>query len=902
MKYAILSWLRGFIASITAFFTACGAHTAAPEPVRPDANAVSAFSAGDADFVLTADAGEEVHDISDLLFGVFFEDINFAADGGLYAEMVANRSFEFTSLAKDDGLYHYAPVNGAGLSVLEGEGLNVNNPHVLSIRNDKDAPAGVENVGFMEGMAIEAGKTYRVSVYLRSETLENATLRLVAGDSVVDEVEVTGVANEWNKFTGTLSSDVTATENVRLQVLVGKGEMLADMLSLFPTDTYKNRENGLRRDLCERLEALQPKFLRFPGGCVIEGYGPDTAYSWKNSVGAGPDGLPLEFNGAFGDVAARKQGVNLWTDLAATDDPWPSFMSYGLGFYEFFQLCEDLGASPVPVLNAALYCQMRGQHGEEDEAEIARYIDDLLDLVEFARGDENTTWGKVRVSLGHPAPFDLHYIAVGNENEAEEYFVRYSMFLDAFKAAREENPALYEGVELIYSAGAADAVTGWNHEAAYEYAKNQLGDSTDVRDFAGAIDEHYYQSPEWFLQNADYYDEQNYTRTVETMTDTIYGGAIPVFLGEYAARSNTMKAALAEAAYMTGLERNGDIVRMAAYAPLFASSTARHWAPDLIWFNNHSTTASVNYYVQQLFSNHTGKTLLKSTLSGAEVPQKDLTGRVGLGTWYTAAEFDNLLVTDNGTGKTLIKDNFTLPAFWWNWENPNKGDFKIKGGKLVHVGTGMNWSDIGDIAYTGVKDDMKNYTLTVDATKTEGDEGFLIAFAVGDRDNNWFWNLGGWGNTVSCLQQMENGVKTGQIKQTVSDFTVETGRTYRLKVEVSGTVVRCWADDQLLVDYDTAHHAEAECYHVVSRAENGDLIMKLVNVTDGRRTVAVDLQNAPDAQVCNVYELVGASYDDENLPGAPEACGIREFTIDLPGSAFNYTLPAMSVTVLRFAG
>ena len=903
MKYTIVSFFRRLIASLTAFFAAFGGHGAAPAEVqRPEANTVAPYSETAADYSLSIDAGEELHGISDLLFGVFFEDINFAADGGLYAEMVANRSFEFTSLAAGDGLYHYAPVGNATLRV-EADAdvsLNVNNPHYLTLTNPGDALAGVENTGFMEGMAIEAGKTYRASVYLRGDAYRGpATLRLTAGETVAAEARTGDVTGDWTKYTVTLSSSVTASRDVRLQLLIGQGTVLADMLSLFPTDTYKGRENGLRRDLCERLEALQPKFLRFPGGCVIEGYNKETAYSWKNSVGAGPDGQPLLFEGTYGDVAARRQGTNLWTDLAATDDPWPSFMSYGLGFFEFFQLCEDLGAAPVPVLNAALYCQMRGQHGEADAAEQQRFVQDMLDLVEFAKGDETTVWGKVRASLGHPAPFELPYIAIGNENEGEEYYERYSMFLDAFNAAKAEDPALYDGVELIYSAGPADAMGSPMYLKSYEYAKAQLGGSDNAHDFAGATDQHYYQSPEWLLKNADYYDEENYKRSVAEMTDTVYGGAIPVFLGEYAGRSNTLGAALAEAAYMTGLERNGDIVRMASYAPLFASGTARHWAPNLIWFNNHTTAASVNYYVQQLFSNHTGKTLVKSALTGAAVPQQPLQGRVGLGTWYTEASFDNLLVTSNETGRTLIKEHFTLPDFLWSWQNPNKGNFKIRGGKLWHEGTDMNWADIGDIAYTGVRDDMSDYTMTVEATKTAGEEGFLIAFAVGDRDNNYFWNLGGWGNTVSCLQKMENGVKTGQILKTAKDFTVETGRTYRLKVEVSGTRVRCWADEELLVDYDTGSPAEAEAYQVVSRAENGDLIVKLVNVTEERRTFAVKIENEA-VSTADVYQLAGGSNADENRLDEPETCSVREFTLGDLSDAFNLTVPALSVTVLRF--
>ena len=877
---------------------------AGEEPQPVEVNRVSSYAPEAADYLLYADAAVEGHGISDLLFGVFFEDINFAADGGLYAEMVSNRSFEFTELAAGDGLYRWTSVEYAKAEVGSDPeiSLNVNNPHYLVLENGGRNKAGVSNSGFLDGMSVVEDADYRFSVYLRGlDGYEGeAYVRLCAGAAVAAVGTLNGIGPEWKKHSLTLTSAFTSHENVTLELLIPHGKVAADMVSLFPADTYKGRENGLRKDLCERLEALHPKFLRFPGGCVIEGVDENTAYSWKASVGTGPDGRPLEFEGRFGDVAARKQGVNLWTDLGATEDPYPSFMSYGLGFFEFFQLCEDLGASPVPVLNAALYCQMRGQHGEEDEEKYRQYVQDLLDLVEFARGSAASEWGKVRASLGHPEPFELKYVAIGNENERREYYDRYSDFLAAFKEAKENDPALFDGVELIYSAGPSDAFGSDQYLKAYEYAKAQLGESENALDFAGAIDQHYYQSPEWLLQHADYYDENHYSRTVSGMTDSVYGGAIPVFLGEYAGRSNTLRAALAEAAYMTGLERNGDIVRMACYAPLFASGAARHWAPDLIWFNNHTTCASVNYHAQSLFSNNTGSVLVPSTLEGAAVPQPELTGGVGVGTWYTAAVFDDVTVVDNDTGETLLKDAFSFPSFSLRWDNPNKGDFKIKKGALAHVGTGMNYADIGDAAYLGAGKDLKNYTYTVRATKTDGDEGFLIPFAVQDKDNNWFWNLGGWGNTVSCLQRMENGVKTGQILPTVTEFSVETGHTYELKVVVSGTRVCCYADGEKLIDFDTGHPAEAEAYQVVSRDGNGDLIVKLVNVTERPGVFALSLKNAALRGEALVSQLAGKSNEDENRLDEEETCTVREFTLSVDADAFNLSVPALSVTVLRF--
>lgn len=910
MKYAIYQVLKKILAVITsAFVAATGgvfAEKEPAEPERPEANTVTAYDSAAADYSLTVDVEDEIHDISDLLFGIFFEDINFAADGGLYAEMVVNRSFEFTEIAAGDELYGWSAVNGASARAEKGaqDALNENNPNYLVLSNSSNAPAGIENVGFLDGMAIEENAKYNFSVYAKGIDgySGGVTVRLAVGGEAVAEGKINALTADWQKYELELTAGKTDFENTTLQVLINNGSAAFDMISLFPDDTFKGRENGMRKDLGEMLEELEPKFLRFPGGCVIEGYDYETLYNWKNSIGTGSDGLPLKFNGSYGDVAARKQGTNLWTNVAATDDPYPCFMSYGLGFYEYFQLAEDIGAVGVPVINCGIYCQMRGRGPVDmNTDEFKQYVQDMHDLIEFCRGDENTTWGKVRVSLGHPEPFELKYICIGNEQEGEVYFERYQAFLDSFNEAKELNPELYNGIELIYSAGASDGTHGDNYIKSYEYAKEQLGDSDAAEDFAGATDQHYYNQPEWFLKNADYYDEDNYKRSVDEMTDTIYGGGIQVFLGEYAAKSNTLKAALAEAAYMTGLERNGDIVRMAAYAPLFGNLTATHWSPDLIWFNNHQVTGSISYYVQKLFSNNAGTKLLSSTLDGAKVEQQPLSGRIGIGTWYTSAEFDNVKIVSNETGRTLGSDRFSLPLnFWWNWENIyESNDFEIKNGKLVQTNTWMPYTETGMVAYFGC-DEWSNYTYTVEATKLDGDEGFIIPFAVKDSQNCWFWNIGGWGNTVSCLQEIENGAKS-KIIDTVKPCTIETGKTYELKVVVSGTQVKCYIDDVLYVDFDTAHEAEAEAYHVVSTDENGDVIIKIVNVTETSRTFAVDLGSANVSGTATVNQVAGDSLANDNILGAKEDCIMEEFTVGGFSDKFNYTVPAYSVTSIRLS-
>lgn len=909
MKYVILRYLQKGLAAFMSFLMAVTGGIFSDketEPERPEANTVTAYDAESADYSLMVDVEDEIHDISDLLFGIFFEDINFAADGGLYAEMVVNRSFEFTEIAAGDELYGWSSVDGASLEVKINDtanALNENNTNYLVLTNSADTPAGIANIGFLDGMSVEAGASYDFSVYAKSLDGYGGKLyvQLCSGEEVVAEGGIDAISSDWQKYSLTLTSSKTDFENATLRVLADKGSVALDMISLFPEDTYNGRENGMRKDLAEMLEELEPKFLRFPGGCVIEGYNHETAYNWKDSIATGSDGLPLEFGGGYGDVAARKQGINLWTDIAATDDPNPCFMSYGLGFYEYFLLAEDIGAVGVPVINCGIYCQMRGKGPVDMESEeFEQYIQDMHDLVEFCRGDADSTWGKVRASLGHPEPFELKYICIGNEQEGEVYFERYQAFLDSFNEAKTANPELYDGIELIYSAGAADGTNGENYIKSYEYAQEQLGNSDVAEDFAGATDQHYYNQPEWFLKNADYYDEDNYKRSVNEMTDTIYGGAIQVFLGEYAAKSNTLKAALAEAAYMTGLERNGDIVRMAAYAPLFGNLTATHWSPDLIWFNNHQVTGSISYYVQKLFSTNTGSTLLSSTLEGAQVEQADLSGMVGVGTWYTSAEFDNVKIVSNETGRTLGSDKFSTPLnFWWGWDNIyDSNDFEIKGGKLVQTNTWMPYSETGMVAYYGCGD-WSNYTYTVEATKLDGGEGFMIPFAVQDAQNCYFWNIGGWGNTVSCLQKIENGAKSGKIIGTVKDCIIETGKTYEIKVVVDGTNVKCYLDGELYVDHDFASDAEAEAYQVVSTDESGDVIIKLVNVTGTSKVFAVDAGSADIKSTATVYQVAGDSLANDNILGAEEDCIMEEFTVDGFSGKFNYTVPEYSVTCIR---
>lgn len=866
-------------------------------------NKITKYDAEAASYKLDIDAGNEIKDISDLLYGIFFEDINFAADGGLYAEKVVNRSFEFTELAVDDQMYGWSIVGDNGklddvtaeVKVDDLDGcLNDNNTNYLCIKNDTTAPAGVQNKGFLEGMSIDK-EEYNFSIYAKGLNGYSGTVtaRLVADGKTVAVGETAPLTDKWQKYELELKSSKVADENVFLQVLIDNGEAAVDMVSLFPDDTFKDRENGVREDLGEMLAELQPKFLRFPGGCVIEGYDKETAYDWKASVGADKNGKPLEFNGKYGDVAARRQAVNVWTDINATDDEYPSFMSYGLGFYEFFCLSEDIGAVGVPVINSGLYCQGRGgKLVEINSKEFKAYLQDMLDLVEFCRGDESTVWGRVRADLGHSEPFELKYICVGNENWGENYYTRYNEFVKTFNKAKAENPSLYDGIELIYSAG-PDDVAGADYLKSYEYAKDKMTDTDSS--FAGATDQHYYNGADWFFKNVDYYDEVNYSRSTADM-DKYHGGRINVFLGEYASWTNKMFSALAESAYMTGLERNGDIVRMATYAPLLSSVTARHWAPDLIWFNNSSAMGSVNYYTQMLFSQNQGTRLLDSALDGAFVGDRDFSGKIGVGTWATSAKFDNIKVVDNQTGETLYEDDFSSGSIS-KWQKDVEGDFKIKDGALVQTSTEPQTTDFGSVLYYG-DNSWSNYTYTLDATKLEGEEGFFIPFLAGD-GSRFYWNIGGWGNTLSALQRFDYGYKTGQLESTQKELVINDNQTYKLKIEVNGRSIKCYIDDVLYVNYGDGSGTQAEAYQVVSTDETGDVIIKLVNIMGEDKTFAVSIANADIASEADIYQVSAGDLTYENIFGSKEQEKMEHIKVNGASGSFNYTAPGYSATVIR---
>ena len=517
--------------------------------------------------------------ISPQMFGVFFEDINFAADGGLYPELVKNRSFEFQEPFtgwhailgfSEKGI---APPKGE-LSIRTDAPLNATNPHYMRVRAYEPG-YGFYNTGF-RGMGIQSGAGYRFSAYVRSEGPK--TIRAILRDAAGHEIgngKLEGFAGTWKRYETIIRAGATVQKAQLFLFVDGPGSVDLDMVSLYPMDTWKGRPNGLRKDLVQLLYDMHPGFVRFPGGCIVEGRQLLTRYRWKTTVG---------------DIAERTTIINRWNDEFDHRPAPDYFQSFGLGFYEYFRLAEDIGARPLPILNCGMACQFNSSETAALD-QLDEYVRDALDLIDFANGPVTSPWGKLRAQMGHPEPFHLEMIGVGNEQWGPKYIERYKIFAAALKSKHPE-------IKLVVAAGPSPSG---------ETFDNLWSAWRDLK--ADIVDEHYYMNPEWFLTNTSRYDK--YDRS-----------GPEVFAGEYAAQSvgttspnnrNNWKTAIAEAAFMTGLERNGDVVRMASYAPLLAHVDAWQWTPDAIWFDNLHSYGTPNFYVQGVFASNVGTRILPTS-------------------------------------------------------------------------------------------------------------------------------------------------------------------------------------------------------------------------------------------------------------------------------------------------
>jgi len=528
---------------------------------------------------MTIQAGQPGPEINPAMWGIFFEDINFGADGGLYAELIKNRGFEFPDPMM--GWTKISPSLAQGqLTIRDDSPFNPANPKYLRIQSEGTAHFGVGNEGF-RGIGVSQGETYDFSVQIRNvQGTPVLKVNLVGNDgAMLDSVSLKDFSPGWKGYKAELHPNATDPKARLALMLDNAGTVDVDMVSLFPRHTWKDRPGGLRADMVRMLADLKPGFMRFPGGCIVEGSQLDRRYQWKNTI------LPLP---------ERKLLVNRW-NYEFEHRPTPDYyQSFGLGFFEFFQLCEDIGAQPLPILNCGMACQFNsGELAPLDQ--LGPYIQDALDLIEFANGPADSVWGAKRAAMGHPAPFHMAMMGVGNEQWGPQYIERYAAFAKVFK---EKHPEIM----LVTDSGPSPA------DERFQFLWPKLRELK-----ADIVDEHCYDLPTWFFTNNHRYDQ--YDRN-----------GPKVFMGEYAAQSvevvspknrNTLECALAEAAYMTGLERNADVVRMASYAPLFANADAWQWTPNLIWVDNLRVYGTPDYYVQQLFSRNRGDRVLPVQLSGA---------------------------------------------------------------------------------------------------------------------------------------------------------------------------------------------------------------------------------------------------------------------------------------------
>ncbi|MBU3821419.1 carbohydrate binding domain-containing protein [Flavobacteriaceae bacterium XHP0103] len=575
---------------------------------------------------------QEGKKISPYLFGLFFEDINYAADGGLYAEMVQNRSFEYspsdtpewhplTSWSYVTQVFSYGK-----LDIETNNPINTNNPHyaVLNIEHigtratgpESDIPqnkgtpgVGIQNTGY-DGMVVKAGETYNFTIFAKQLSNNPISIHVSLQDSngkILGENNIEVNTKDWKKYTTTLTPSVNSDSSSLMLLATSKGKLAIDVVSLFPQNTFKNRKNGLRADLAQLLADMKPSFVRFPGGCLTHGEGVGNMYRWKNTVG------PIE---------QRIEQKNLWG----------YHQTGGLGYFEYFQFCEDIGAIPLPVLPAAVSCQNSGGTwrvgGTGQQAlpmeDMQDYIQDVLDLVEWANGPINSKWGSIRANAGHPEPFNLEFIGIGNEDKmTPEFEERFNMIVSAVKAK-------YPEISLIGTSGPFS--DGEDFEKGWEIA--------DVNNIP-LVDEHYYKQPEWFLSNLDRYDSYDRKKP-------------GVYLGEYASWGNKLKNAIAEAAYMTTLERNADIVKMASYAPLLAKKDHTQWTTDMIFFDNKTYCLTPNYHVQKMFSTNYGdiyyKNIIatgKDTTLSASCLKDSKTGDIILKMVNTSTEFKQMKVNLN---------------------------------------------------------------------------------------------------------------------------------------------------------------------------------------------------------------------------------------------------------------
>lgn len=775
------------------------------------------------------------------LYGIFFEDLNHAADGGLYAEMVQNRSFEFCAV--DNPSYHplmawekiEKKYSRMQWWIQDSHPYSRRNPHYLVCEIfETGMGAGVRNTGFTPGMYLQKGEKYRFSCLAATDGRGELPLRIVLendeGRNLGQADIVVSNGTVWNHYEAEITAQETTTAGNLSIYIEAVGRLYLDMVSLFPQKTFMQQRNGLRADIATLLADLKPRFMRFPGGCLvhdgsINAEDRDSLYRWKNTIGV------LE------ERPARRNN-------------WGYNQTLGLGYYEYFCFCEEIGAKPLPVLPAGYdpHHQRKVPFDQLDE-----WIQEALDLISFANDDASAQWGRIRCELGHPEPFGLEYIGIGNEEVGEGFFERYPYF---HKAIKEK----YPDIQIIASSGPFAA--GREYEKGWNCAR---------RNHADLVDEHYYMAPEWFLANHHRYDS--------------FDEKDPrVFLGEYASWGNTWYNALIEASYMTGMERNSEKVGLACYAPLLCNVNYINWKPDMIWFDNHQAYGTANYYVQKLFMNHQGDDRIELEMTGIDdsvTMQDDPKGGFGLRIEPdTVVRYSQIMVEDIQNG-TIWKDSEVYFV-------GDKAEQYLSADPDARVVT-------EDILLHTVESD--HYIITVKGEMLYGRRGFMLQYGNRDEKNRYQWEIGGWQNMDSALTQDIAGRNSCL---TQSSFTVAADREYELKLEIEGRHLRAYIDGELIHEI---HHAPVKIEPLYTAAsidrQSGDVIVKLVNVQKRPIDTVLHMEGIEQAKG-TAYIMSGFALKDENSFAEPLKVSPREEEIQLTQGCCSCHIDGESVQVLRF--
>lgn len=763
---------------------------------------------------LSVDATQTVTKVHPSLYGIFFEEINQAGDGGIYAELIRNRGLEGATEGTQLPA-GWKALEGAGsgsVTLDESSPLNEARRRALKIERSSDARFGAVNVGFW-GVPLKRNAEYRLTLWVRGEVPVEVTLE--DGGTSLGTARFDAPVAGWKRVERTIKASGDATKAQLVIAPAVKGTAWVAFASLMPVETWKKRANGLRKDLAEHVDAMKPAFVRFPGGCYIEG-GDRLAdrFNWKESLG------PLHERGKISRAM------------------WGYPTTYGLGYHEYLQWCEDLGAEPMFVASAGMSHRETVPMDKMDEV-----VQEAMDAIEYANGPVTSKWGALRAKNGHPKPFKLKYVEIGNENGGPNYNERYALIANAIGSKYPE---------IVRIAGL------WGG-----YPRNAPVD---------LLDEHYYSNPAFFWNNANRYDK--YDRKTSPK----------IYVGEYAVTQQSgtgnLDAALAEAAFMTGMERNSDIVHLSSYAPLFVNVNNRQWNPNAIVFDAAKSYGTPSYHVQALFANHRPDRVVKSSLTLPEVPYAP-TGGFGFQTWKTQAQFKEFTVKIDG--KTV-----KLPHDTWRTA---KGQWRTTGGELAQASLVEDArAMIPDIDVKGAT----SYVFETKARKTGGEEGFILMFQATGGDYIQ-WNVGGWGNTQHGFER-----SVGNSRATLAQVPgkIDTGRWYDLRIESTNGRIKAFIDDQLVQEMDDRPAPRFAAIAGIDEKRQ-ELILKVVNGTEGEVSTQLDFTGVNLGTTAKAVVLQGSRFDEENAFDAPERIAPKSQTIKGLARQTTYNFPARSLTILR---